>query len=64
MPLVAAEEFVGPLADQRHLDILARPLADEVHRNDRGGGDRLLEATRRSPGSDRSNSARSSLTGT
>src|SRR6266704_1896109 len=34
MPFVAAEQFVGPLTDQRHLNIVSRALRDEIHRDD------------------------------
>ena len=63
MALVAAEQLVRPLADQRHLDVLARALADEVHRHDRRRGDRLLEAVRRSSATSARTRARSSRTG-
>src|SRR5205814_4935496 len=43
MPFVAAEQFVRPLADQSHLDILSRALRNEVHRDNRRGCNRLLE---------------------
>ena len=41
---VATEQFVGPLAGERDLDVLAGALADEIHRYDRRRGDRLFEA--------------------
>ena len=41
--VVAAEQFVRPLADQGDLHVLPRALADEVHRHDRRRGDRLLQ---------------------
>src|SRR5690606_41386220 len=43
MTRVAAEELIRPLAYQSHLDVLSCPLTDEVHRDDRGRCDRLLE---------------------
>ncbi len=44
MPLVAAKQFVGPLTDQRHFNILAGALRNKVHRNDGGSRDRFFEA--------------------
>ena len=43
MAFVPAEQLVGSLADERHLHVLARALADEVHGDDRGRGDRLFQ---------------------
>ena len=62
MPLVAAKKFVRALPDEGDLHILPRPLADEIHRNNGGRGDRFLKRFD-DFGSDRSNSARSSWTG-
>src|SRR5437773_252235 len=43
MPFVAAEQFVRPLADQSHLDILSRALRDEIHRDNGRSRNWLLE---------------------
>ena len=43
MTTIAAKQFVRPLSDQGYFDVLAGPLADEIHRNNRGGGDRLFQ---------------------
>src|SRR6266403_605191 len=43
MPFVAAEQLVRSLADQSHLDILARALRDEIHRDDGGSRDWLFQ---------------------
>ncbi len=43
MAIVATEELVRSLADQRHLDVLSCPFAYEIHRDDGRSRDRLLE---------------------
>src|SRR5438477_517458 len=43
MPFVATEQFVRPLADQSHLDILSRALRDEIHRDNGRSRNWLLE---------------------
>ena len=43
MALVATEQLIWTLTNQRHLDVLASSLRDEVHGDDRGGRNRLLE---------------------
>ncbi len=40
---VAAEQLVGALARQHHLDVLAGLAGDEVQRDERGIGDRIVE---------------------
>ena len=40
---VAAEQLVGPLAGQHHLDVLARLAGDEVQRHQRRVGHRVVE---------------------
>src|SRR5579859_2674041 len=40
---VATEQFIGSLANEYDFDVLARALTDVIHRDNRGGGNRLLQ---------------------
>ena len=43
MPFVAAEQFVRPLSDQGHFNVLSRALRDEIHRDNGGSRNWFLE---------------------
>src|SRR5271169_6749613 len=43
MTTISAKQFVRPLTDKCHFDVLAGSLTYEIHWNDRGSRDRLLQ---------------------